>query len=79
MTSSRLDDGSETGYGMGWFASRDGDEPVAEHSGGWAGFLTHDLPYRDTELTAVVLANIEDGSIRPSQLSHLIADVFRKQ
>ena len=33
-----LNDGSETGYGFGWFLNGDG---TVEHAGGWQGFATY--------------------------------------
>jgi CubicO group peptidase (beta-lactamase class C family) len=79
MTSGKLDDGSETGYGFGWAVGRDGSEPIAEHSGGWFGFVSHHLRLRDSELTVIVLCNLADGSIRPERLAHRIVDLYRKE
>jgi len=78
MTSGRLDDGSETGYGFGWAVGRDGDQPIAEHSGGWMGFVSHHLRHRTSGLTIVVLSNRAFGGFDAAAFAHRIAGIYRK-
>jgi CubicO group peptidase (beta-lactamase class C family) len=78
FTSGRLDDGAETGYGLGWGVGRDGAEPLAEHSGGWAGFLSHHARWLDSGLTVVVLTNNADGTVAPRQLAQRIGRLCRE-
>ena len=53
-TSGTLEDGSETGYGYGWFVQ---SETVVDHAGGWVGFSAY--IYRDlaTGKLLVILDN----------------------
>jgi CubicO group peptidase (beta-lactamase class C family) len=82
FTSGRLDDGSATGYALGWgvnVADRGFGEPVAEHAGAWVGFLCAHLRLRKSGVTVVVLTNREDGAIRPMELARRIVEIYRKE
>lgn len=49
-----LNDGSETGYGLGWFINSDG---TVGHAGGWQGFATYLHRDLDQDQLIVVLDN----------------------
>jgi len=75
----RLDDGSATGYGLGWCVGEQDGEPIADHSGEWVGFLSYHLRLRKSGLTVVALTNSDDGTIRPSELGRAIAALYREE
>lgn len=65
-TPARLNDGSETGYGLGWFINKDaqGRRWVA-HSGGATGGSTYLLRYPEGKLAVAILCNVENaGDLR---------------
>jgi len=57
VTSGRLVDGTETGYGYGWQLGKFGGRPTIEHGGGWVGFRTYLLRIPSEKLAVVLLAN----------------------
>ena len=66
----KLNDGSETRTGFGWFVGPD----FVDHAGGWAGFNTYICRYRSRRFTIVVLANCKD--IDAATVGQRIADIY---
>ncbi|MBK8516713.1 MAG: serine hydrolase [Saprospiraceae bacterium] len=58
----KLNNGSDTKYGFGWFI----DEPgkIVSHSGGWVGFVTQITRNIDQNQTMIILTNSSDGRAR---------------
>ena len=60
ITSGALADGSETGYGYGWFLR---NKTVVDHAGGWVGFSAY--IYRDTDSgTLIVILDNSSNALR---------------
>ncbi|MGZ4789097.1 MAG: serine hydrolase domain-containing protein [Terriglobales bacterium] len=70
----KLNDGSLTHYGFGWFLERAGNEKLIEHTGQWQGFKSHIARYVDEDLTVIVLANLEDGDTK--KIAHAVAEMY---
>ncbi|MEO8449694.1 MAG: serine hydrolase domain-containing protein [Gemmatimonadota bacterium] len=72
-TRSKLNDGSEIGYGLGIaLVDIDGRRAI-HHGGGINGFLSESEYYPDDSLIVVVLQN-SAGPVGPSDLTHKIAE-----
>ena len=56
----RLNNGTESRYGFGWFLKRDLWRRRWEHPGSWRGFQAFILRYPDDHLTVILLANRSD-------------------
>lgn len=56
----RLNDGSPSDYGFGWFLKRDLWRAVWEHPGSWRGFQAFIRRYPDDGLSVILLANRSD-------------------
>jgi CubicO group peptidase (beta-lactamase class C family) len=64
--SGRLNDSSETGYGLGWFVDLGkNDRPIVEHTGSWAGFRHAIIRSLADGLTVMVFSNLESFSPAP--------------
>lgn len=59
-TSGRLNDGSATGYGLGWMVRQQGNRQFIAHSGGAMGGTTYFIREPKTRLAAVVLTNLDN-------------------
>ena len=57
----RLNDGSESGYGLGWGTSKVNGRRRVSHGGGIPGFSTEFERYPDDGLAVIVLTNAEGG------------------
>lgn len=55
ITAGKLNDGSDTGYGFGWFINEPGKK--VSHTGGWVGFRTYIVRYLDKNQTIILLDN----------------------
>lgn len=74
-TSQKLNDGAETGYGMGWFSGQDKtNRKFFGHSGGAIGGTSNLVIYPQQKLVIVILTNISGVTIGP--LTHQIASVL---
>ncbi len=62
MTPGKLNNGSQTNYGFGWFIEKQ-DTEIA-HSGGWAGFGTYIDRFIGTKQTFILLDNSANGAAR---------------
>lgn len=60
-----LNDGSESGYGLGWGLSKVNGRRRVSHGGGIPGFSTEFERYPDDGLTVIVLTNSEGGHAEP--------------
>jgi len=56
----RLNDGSESFYGFGWFLRKDRWRRRLEHPGSWNGYQAFIVRYPDEHFTVVLLANRSD-------------------
>ena len=50
------------GYGYGWGIGKEGDRPVASHTGGVKGFSSSIARYPNDKVVIIVLSNREDGN-----------------
>ena len=64
ITSGKLNDGKETGYGFGWFIPKAGE--IVNHTGGWVGFNTMIVRHINTNQTLVILDN--SGNYRAARI-----------
>lgn len=55
-----LNNGKNTGYGLGWSVETRDGHSLVDHEGSWAGTSTYILHYLDSGLTVIVLSNNED-------------------
>lgn len=61
--SSQTMDGNLTNYGYGWFVDNNNEQGlIVEHSGSWAGYMTHIERYIDKEKTIIILQNISNAN-----------------
>jgi CubicO group peptidase (beta-lactamase class C family) len=56
----RLNDGTDSDYGFGWFLREDHGHRRLEHPGSWQGFQAFIARYPDDRFTVVLLANRSD-------------------
>ena len=70
-TPARLNDGSATEYGYGWFLGQRNGHRSIGHGGAWQGYRSQLDRYVDDRLSVVVLAN--SASARPNKLADLVA------
>ncbi len=55
ITAGKLNDGSDTEYGFGWFINEPGKK--ISHTGGWVGFGTYIVRYLEKNQTVILLDN----------------------
>lgn len=70
FTSSKTENDSLTNYGFGWFIDNSNKEngKIVEHSGGWAGYVTHIERHLDEDITIIILQNLSTpNTIIPSK------------
>jgi CubicO group peptidase (beta-lactamase class C family) len=70
--SSKLNNDSLTDYGFGWFVDNSNKEngKIVEHSGGWAGYVTHIERHLDEDITIIILQNLStSNTIIPTKFS----------
>ena len=60
----KLNSGSDFGYGFGWTISKVSKSRVVEHSGSWQGFKSHISRYLDKDMTIVIFANSAQANTR---------------
>ena len=58
-TSGNLNNGSATGYGLGWFINKEGNKKTVFHSGGLPGFTTFICRNLSSKTTLILLSNLE--------------------
>jgi len=59
-TSARLNNGNQTGYGLGWMVSQQGSRQFVAHSGGAMGGTTYLLREPRARTAAVILTNLDN-------------------
>ncbi len=69
----RLNDGTVSDYGFGWFIRDRLDHKAIWHRGGWVGFRTAFLRFPEERLTVIVLSN---ASANASELADATARAF---
>ncbi|ESQ75305.1 serine hydrolase [Asticcacaulis sp. AC402] len=58
----KLNNGKDTGYGMGWFVAKANGRTLVNHGGEGAGYLTENRIYLEDGVAIVVLTNTMTGS-----------------
>jgi D-alanyl-D-alanine carboxypeptidase len=76
FSAGKLDDGTATDYGFGWFIRSKNEKPFWFHTGVWNGTRTFLGHWPDDRLSIVMLCNTEQ--IDPKQLSERLADQIMK-
>ena len=71
FTPVKLNDGSDSPYGYGWFVDTVKGRRHISHGGSWQGFRAQLCRYVDDKLTVVVLANSD--SARPQAFANMVA------
>lgn len=67
----KLNDGSSTGYGFGWFVGKHNGHRLISHGGAWQGFRSSMNRFVDDKLTVIVLANSTNA--RAGKISEIVA------
>ncbi|MFD2367978.1 serine hydrolase domain-containing protein [Pseudoduganella sp. GCM10020061] len=73
-TPAKLNDGSHTTYGFGWFVTKHNGHKLISHGGAWQGFLSTMNRFVDDKLTVIVLANSTNA--RPGKLAEIVASHY---
>ena len=73
-TSAQLNNGENTGYGLGWSVGAHHGHRRIGHGGSWVGFRTNIARYPEENLTIVVLTNRADGN--PGGYVNKISDIY---
>jgi CubicO group peptidase (beta-lactamase class C family) len=60
LSSGKLDDGKDTGYGFGWVVEKQFGRRFVWHNGGWIGTRTIIARWPDQQVTIVCLSNNEE-------------------
>lgn len=68
-----LSDGSNTGYGYGWFIRRLGGNKVLEHGGDIGGFSADTWHFPEAQIFIAVLANSDSHEPAPDTIAEKIA------
>jgi CubicO group peptidase (beta-lactamase class C family) len=68
----KLDDGSTTDYGYGWFTNPEAGQAALAHSGQTAGFVADYVRFPERDLAIVVFANRYGAPIRAVGIARLI-------
>jgi CubicO group peptidase (beta-lactamase class C family) len=63
-TPARVNDGSQTSYGFGWFVTKINGRTVVEHTGNTPGFSAAIARYIDGDTSAIVLSNSDGKSLK---------------
>lgn len=71
FTNYKLNDGTETDYGYGWFLSNIQESPTIEHGGGINGFLTQSIYLPKEDVFVAVFSNCDCNS--PNEVATKIA------
>ena len=74
FTPMKLNDGTETSYGFGWFTGKDGGLELIEHAGGYLGYRTEIVRYPSQRTTIVVLSN--NAQVEATPLARRIARIY---
>ena len=76
FSAGKLDDGTPTDYGFGWFVRTRNEKPLWFHTGVWNGTRTFLGHWPQDELSIVMLCNTEQ--IDPKQVSERLVDRILK-
>ena len=68
----KLDDGSTTDYGYGWFTNPEAGQTALGHNGQTAGFVADYLRFPDRDLAIVVFANRYGAPTRAVAIARLV-------
>lgn len=71
FTNYRLNNGTETDYGYGWFLSNIQESPTIEHGGGINGFLTQSIYLPKEDVFVAIFSNCDCNS--PDEVASKIA------
>lgn len=71
FTPAKLNDGSSTEYGFGWFVGKHNGHRLISHGGAWQGFRSSMNRFVDDKLTVIVLANSTNA--RAGKFSETVA------
>jgi D-alanyl-D-alanine carboxypeptidase len=68
----KLDDGSTTDYGYGWFTNPEYGQAALSHSGQTAGFIADYVRFPERDLAIIVFANRYGAPARASSIARLV-------
>ena len=71
FTPAKLNDGSSTEYGFGWYVGKHNGHKLISHGGAWQGFRSSMNRFVDDKLTVIVLANSTNA--RAGKFSEIVA------
>ncbi len=76
-TSSILNNGRTTGYGLGWFVDSFNGHPYTEHSGNVRGYSSGLYRYPNERLDVVILTNNSNINVSGALIANFIAGVYQ--
>ena len=71
FTPAKLNNGTSTGYGYGWFVGEHNGHRLISHGGAWQGFRSSMNRFVDDRLTVIVLAN--STTARAGKFAEMVA------
>ena len=74
FTPMKLNDGTTSSYGFGWFIGKDRGLELIEHAGGYLGYRTDIVLYPSERTTIVVLSN--NAQVEAAPLARRIAHIY---
>jgi D-alanyl-D-alanine carboxypeptidase len=74
FTPGRLNSGTETIYGFGWYIVKDNGLDVYEHAGGYLAYRSNIRRYPAQRLTVILLSN--NALIEPTSLTKKISQIY---
>lgn len=74
FTPARLRNGTETGYGFGWYIVKENGLDVYEHAGGYLGYRATIRRYPSERTTVILLSN--NALVEPTSLAKKISQLY---
>lgn len=74
FTPGKLNDGTATRYGFGWFVEEVLGREALVHGGSWLGFRTYFLRFPKQRFTVIVLSNLDE--IQPDAIATEISKIY---
>ena len=74
----KLNDGSQTGYGYGWFISKQLSHRKVHHSGSWCGFVSSMSYFPREKITVAVLSNLEQFGYSIVNIASVVSKKYLK-
>ena len=76
IRSGKLNNGSEIGYGYGWFVSKQFGHKTVHHSGSWCGFVSSMSYIPSEKFTVAILANLEQFGYNIVNIASIVSKKY---